>query len=233
MEDDLTGTIVNAIAIILGSLLGLMLKRSIPAKFNATIMQAIGLAVILVGLKGAFKSDDLLLIIICLAAGSIVGEWMAIEARLEAVGQWFESRFSGTNGGFAKGFVTATLIYCVGSMAIVGAMESGLTGNHQTLYAKSMLDGITAIVFTSTLGIGVMLSAVSVLIYQGLITGAALMMKPFLIPEVVNQMSAVGGLLIVGIGINLLEIRKISVGNMLPAIFLPLVYFIIRQSWPA
>ena len=229
----MTGTIVNAIAIILGSLAGLMLKRNIPAKFNATIMQAIGLAVVLVGLKGAFKSDDLLLIIICLAAGSIIGEWMGIEARLEAVGQWFESRFSGMNGGFSKGFVTATLIYCVGSMAIVGAMESGLTGNHQTLYAKSMLDGITAILFTSTLGIGVMFSAVSVLIYQGLITGAALMMKPFLIPEVINQMSAVGGLLIVGIGINLLEMRKINVGNMLPAIFLPLVYFIIRQWWSA
>ena len=229
----MTGTIVNAIAIILGSLMGLMLKRGIPAKFSATIMQSIGLAVILVGLKSAFKSDDLLLIIICLAAGSVMGEWMGIEARLETVGQWFESRFSGTDGGFAKGFVTATLIYCVGSMAIVGAMESGLTGNHQTLYAKSMLDGITAIVFTPTLGIGVMLSAVSVFIYQGLITGAALIMKPFLIPEVVDQMSAVGGLLIVGIGINLLEIKKIRVGNMLPAIFLPLIYFIIRQSWPA
>ena len=233
MEDGLTGTIVNTVAIILGSLMGLMFKRGIPAKFSTTIMQSIGLAVILVGLKSAFKSDDLLLIIICLAVGSIMGEWMGIEARLEAVGQWFESRLSGTDGGFAKGFVTATLIYCVGSMAIVGAMESGLTGNHQTLYAKSMLDGITAIVFTSTLGIGVMLSAVSVFIYQGLITGAALIMKPFLIPEVVDQMSAVGGLLIVGIGINLLEIKKISVGNMLPAIFLPLIYFIIRQSWPA
>jgi len=228
----LTGTIVNTIAIILGSLVGLMFKRGIPAKFNATIMQAIGLAVILVGLKAAFKSDDLLLIIICLAAGSVLGEWMGIEARLESVGQWFETRFSNTDGGFARGFVTATLIYCVGSMAIVGAMESGLTGDHQTLYAKSMLDGITAIVFTSTLGIGVMLSAVSVLIYQGLLTGGALMMKPFLVPEVVNQMSAVGGLLIVGIGITILEIRKISVGNMLPAIFLPLIYFIVRQAWP-
>jgi len=113
-------------------------------------------------------------------------------------------------------------------MAIVGAMESGLTGNHQTLYAKSMLDGITAVVFTSTLGIGVMLSAVSVFIYQGLITGGALMLKPFLVPEVVNQMSAVGGLLIFGLGINLLEIRKISVGNMLPAIFLPLIYYVFR-----
>ncbi len=233
MEGSLTGTIVNTIAIILGSLVGLMFKRGIPAKFNITIMQAIGLAVILVGLKGAFKTDDLLLIIICLAAGSVMGEWMGIEARLEAVGQWFEARLSGTDGGFAKGFVTATLIYCVGSMAIVGAMESGLTGNHQTLYAKSMLDGITAIVFASTLGIGVMFSALSVLIYQGLITGGALLMKPFLIPEVVNQMSAVGGLLIVGIGINLLEIKKISVGNMLPAIFLPLLYYIVRQSWPA
>lgn len=224
----MTGTIVNTIAILVGSLVGLVFRKGIPARYNATIMQAIGLAVILVGLKGALKSDDLLLIIICLAAGSLIGEWLGIEARLEATGQWFESRFAGSDGSFARGFVTATLIYCVGSMAIVGAMESGLSGNHQTLYAKSMLDGITAVVFTSTLGIGVMLSAVSVLIYQGLITGAALMMKPFLVPEVVNQMSAVGGLLIVGIGITIMEIKKIRVGNMLPAIFLPLIYSVIR-----
>ncbi len=224
----LTGTIVNTIAIIVGSLAGLVFRKGIPAKYNATIMQAIGLAVLLVGLKSALKSDDLLLIIICLVAGSLLGEWLRIEARLESLGQWFESRFAGTDDSFAKGFVTATLIYCVGSMAIVGAMESGLAGNHQTLYAKSMLDGITAVVFTSTLGIGVMLSAVSVFIYQGLITGGAMVLKPFLVPEVVNQMSAVGGLLIVGLGFNLLEIRKISVGNMLPAIFLPLIYYAFR-----
>jgi len=227
-----TGTIVNTIAIILGSLVGLVFKRGIPARFNITILQSMGLAVILVGLKGAFKTDDLLLIIVCLAVGSAMGEWLGIEDWLQVAGQWFEARFSGPDGGFAKGFVTATLIYCVGSMAIVGAMESGLTGDHQTLYAKSLLDGITAIVFTSTMGIGVMFSAVSVLIYQGLITGAAILMKPFLVPEVINQMAAVGGLLIVGIGINILEIRKINVGNMLPAIFLPLLYFIVRQSWP-
>lgn len=227
----MTGTIVNTIAILAGSLLGLIFRKGIPAKFNATIMQSIGLAVILVGLKGALKSDDLLLIIICLAAGSLIGEWLGIEARLEGAGRWFETRFAGTDGSFAKGFVTATLLYCVGSMAIVGAMESGLAGNHQTLYAKSVLDGITAVVFTSTLGIGVMLSAVSVFIYQGLITGGALLLKPFFTPEVVNQMSAVGGLLIVGIGINLLEIRKISVGNMLPAIFLPLGYYMVRVAF--
>ncbi|MCP3951185.1 MAG: DUF554 domain-containing protein [Desulfobacterales bacterium] len=224
----MTGTIVNTIAIIAGSLAGLLFRKGIPAKFSATIVQAIGLAVILVGLQSAFKSDDLLLIIICLAGGSLLGEWLGIETRLEAVGRWFEARFSESDGSFAKGFVTATLVYCVGSMAIVGSMESGLSGNHQTLYAKSMLDGIMAVVFTSTLGVGVMLSAVSVFIYQGLLTGGALMLKPFLVPEVVNQMSAVGGLLIVGLGINLLEIRKISVGNMLPAIFLPLLYYVFR-----
>jgi len=224
-----TGTIVNAIAIIVGSLAGLVFRKGIPARYNTTIMQSIGLAVVLVGLRSAFKSDDLLLIIVCLALGSLLGEWMAIEVRLEGLGHWFESRFADTGSGFARGFVTATLIYCVGSMAIVGAMESGLTGNHQTLFAKSVLDGITAVVFTATMGLGVMFSAVSVFIYQGLITGGALMLKPLLVPEVVNQMSAVGGLLIVGLGINLLEISRISVGNMLPAIFLPLVYYIIKS----
>lgn len=227
----MTGTIVNTIAILAGSLLGLVFRKGIPEKYNTTIMQAIGLAVVLVGLKSALKSDDLLLIIICLAGGSLMGEWLGIEARLEAAGRWFEDRFASTDGSFAKGFVTATLLYCVGSMAIVGAMESGLAGNHQTLYAKSVLDGITAVVFTSTLGIGVMLSAVSVFIYQGLITGGAMVLKPFFTPEVVNQMSAVGGLLIVGIGLNLLEVRKISVGNMLPAIFLPLCYYMVRYAF--
>ena len=221
----MTGTIVNTLAIIAGSLAGLVFRKGIPEKINATIMQAIGLAVILVGMKSAFQSDDLLLIIICLALGSLVGEKMEIEARLESMGKWFESRFAGSDGSFAKGFVTATMIYCVGSMAIVGAMESGLSGNHETLYAKAVLDGITAVVFTSTLGIGVMLSAVSVFIYQGLLTWGAWILKPLLIPEVVNQMSAVGGLLIVGLGITLLEIRRLKVGNMLPAIFLPLLYY--------
>jgi len=224
-----TGTIVNTLAIIVGSLAGLIFRKGIPARYNAMIMQALGLAVVLVGMRSAFRSEDLLLIIICLAAGTLLGAWLGIEDRLEALGRWFEDRFAGADGSFAKGFVTATLIYCVGSMAIVGAMESGLTGNHQTLYAKSMLDGITAVVFTSTLGIGVMLSAVSVFIYQGLITGGAVILKSFLVPEVVNQMSAVGGLLIVGLGITMLEIRKLNVGNMLPAIFLPLIYYMLRS----
>jgi uncharacterized membrane protein YqgA involved in biofilm formation len=117
----------------------------------------------------------------------------------------------------------------VGSMAIVGSLESGLTGNHQTLFAKSALDGIASIIFASTLGLGVLFSSLSVFVYQGLITISATMIKAFLTPEVIGQMSSVGGLLIVAIGVNLLEIKKIHVGNMLPAVFMPLVYFILKQ----
>ncbi len=180
-------------------------------------------------MKGALKSDDLLVIIFSLAIGSIIGEFLAIEARLEHFGQWIESRFSTAKEGISAGFVNASLIFCVGSMAIVGSLESGLLENHQTLFAKATLDGIYSIIFVSSFGIGVILSSVSVFLYQGFLTLTASFMKPFLIPIVVQQMSAVGGLLIMAIGFNMLEMQKIKVGNMLPAMFLPLVYFMFKQ----
>lgn len=223
------GTIVNTLAIIAGSLIGLVFRGGIPKKYNVTIMQAISLAVILVGLRMALKTEAILLVIISLAIGSVIGEFLSIEERLENFGKFLERRFSKNGNGISRGFVVASLVYCVGSMAIVGSLESGLTGNHQTLFAKSALDGISAIIFTSTLGIGVMFSSFSVFVYQGLITVSASLIKPFLVEAVINQMSAVGGLLIVAIGFNLLEIQKIRVGNMLPAIFLPVVYFMIKQ----
>jgi len=223
------GTIVNALAIIAGSLLGLVFRGGIPERYKVTIMQAISLAVILVGLNMALKTEDILLVIISLAIGSALGEFIGIEDRLERLGQFIESKFSKAGDGIAKGFVVTSLIYCVGSMAIVGSLESGLTGNHQTLFAKSALDGIGSIIFASTLGIGVLFSSFSVLVYQGFITLSATLVKPFLIDTVIGQMSAVGGLLILGIGFNLLEIQKIKVGNMLPAIFMPLIYFMAKQ----
>lgn len=227
---NLLGTIVNTLAIILGSLLGIVFRGGIPNKYQVTIMQAISLAVILIGLKMAFKTDALLLVIFSLVIGSIFGEFLKIEDRLESLGKQLETRFAKAgNSGIAKGFVVASLIFCVGSMAIVGSMESGLTGNHQTLFAKSALDGLTSIIFSSTLGIGVLFSSISVFVYQGFITMTASLMKPFLIPPVINQMSGVGGLLIMAIGINLLEIKKINVGNMLPAIFIPLIYYMLKQ----
>ena len=223
------GTVVNSVAIMAGSFLGLILKGGIPQKYRITVMQAIGLAVILIGLKGAFKTDQMLLVIFSLTIGGVCGEFLRIEQKLEDIGNWLEIKFSKTGNGLSTGFVTASLIYCVGSMAIVGSLESGLAGNHQTLFAKSVLGGITSVVLASTLGLGVMFSSISVFIYQGVITLTASWLKPFLTPAVINEMSAVGGLLIMAIGINLLEIKKIKVGNMLPAIFIPLVYFLTRQ----
>lgn len=223
------GTIVNTVAIIAGSLVGLLFKGSIPEKYSKTIMHAIGLAVILIGLKAALKTDDILIVIISLAIGSVAGELLHIEERLERLGKWLGQRVSGDKESVSKGFVTASLIYCVGAMAIVGSLESGLSGNHQTLFAKSLLDGIGSILFASTLGIGVIFSALSVFVYQGVITLAAAILKQFLLPIVVVQMSAVGGLLILAIGINLLEMKKLKIGNMLPAIFIPLIFQMLKQ----
>ncbi len=227
----LTGTIVNTLSIIVGSLVGLLLRGGIPERYSQTIMHAIGLAVVLIGFKTALETDAILVVILSLAIGSIIGEFIRIEDRLERLGNWMGGRFSKDNKGITKGFVSASLLFCVGAMAIVGSMESGLTGNHQTLFAKSILDGIASVLLASTLGIGVLFSAVAVFIYQGLITLTASFLKPFLLPDVVSQMSAVGGLLIVAIGLGLLEIKKIKIGNMLPAIFLPLVYQMLKYLY--
>lgn len=223
------GTIVNCLAIIGGSLVGILFRNGIPEKYNKTVMQAIGLSVILIGMKSALGCNDLLIIIISLAVGSLIGEWIGIETYLEQLGDFLETRFSKTSTGFSTGFVTASLMYCVGSMAIVGSLESGLSGNHATLFAKAALDGITSIILSSSLGIGVLFAAVPVLVYQGAITMMAGLLKPLLIPAVVSQMSATGGLLIVALGFNMIRERKLKVGNMLPAIFLPLIYFLIRS----
>ena len=225
------GTWVNTLAIIVGSILGLLLRGGIPTRFRTTIMQGLGLAVILIGLTSALKTDDVLIVILSLVIGGVFGEGLKIEERLDRIGRWLETKLARSGSNLARGFVTASLVYCVGSMAVVGALESGLTGNHQTLFAKSTLDGVASIVFASTLGIGVMLSSVSVLIYQGIITLSASALKQLLIPQAVTQMSAVGGLLIMAIGINLLEMAKLRVGNLLPAIFIPLVYYGLRQLW--
>jgi uncharacterized membrane protein YqgA involved in biofilm formation len=222
------GTIVNTLSIIAGGLIGLFFRGRISEAYSQTIMHAIGLAVILIGLKTALQTDAILIVIISLAIGSFIGELLRIEERLNQVGNWIGSRISTDSKGVSKGFVSASLLFCVGAMAIVGSMESGLSGSHQTLYAKSILDGIGSVLFASTLGVGVLFSAASVLIYQGLITLTAASIRHLLLPEVVAQMSAVGGLLIMAIGIGLLEIKKIKIGNMLPAIFIPLIYQVIK-----
>lgn len=221
------GTIVNSIAIIIGSSIGVLITRGIKDEYKKTIMDGIGLTVILIGLMGGIKSENIILVTISIVLGSIIGEMMGIERKLDNLGNKLEERFGKDNSTFSKGFVTASLVYCVGAMAIVGSLESGLMGDHSTLFAKSILDGISSIIFSSTLGIGVAFSAIPVLLYQGIITLLATFLKDVLKPEVIMEMSAVGGILIMAIGINILEIKKIKVGNMLPGIFIPLIYFIL------
>jgi len=230
------GTIVNVITIIIGGTIGIFLKKGIPERFKNTIMQAVGLAVIIIGISGTLqgiftvteegKLDRRYIteMILFLVIGSLIGEAIKIEDGLDRMGMWFQNRFAGKESNFAKGFVTASLVYVVGAMAIIGSLEDGLYGKIDILLAKSMLDGISAIVFSATLGIGVMFSCLSVLVYQGGITALAGVLKPLLSDAVVSQMSLVGSILILAIGLNLLEIKKFKVGNMLPAIFIPLVY---------
>jgi len=235
------GSVVNAVVIIGGALLGMLIKGRLSERFKTIIMQALGLAVVIIGLSGTLsaifrvasdgtlESKDIMVMIICLVVGSIIGEAINIEQKLNKFAEFIQKKLPGSGGNFSTGFVTATLLFCVGAMAIVGSLEEGLNGNADTLYAKSMLDCTSAFIFSATMGIGVLFSAVPVLLYQGSITLLSGFLKPFLTPEVISQMSLVGNILILGIGLDMLEIRKIKVANMLPAVFLPIAYYLIRM----
>lgn len=221
------GTIVNVIAIVIGGLIGLFLKSGINEKVSKTVMDGLGLCIMLIGIGGALKSNNILLIIISIVVGGIIGEIIDIDLSLKKFGDKLEKKLSKTGGKFSEGFVTTTLLYCVGSMAIVGSIEAGLTGNYQTLYAKSMLDGISAIIFSSTLGIGVLFSSISVFIYQGSITLLSGLLKGILTEVIIGEITAVGSLLILALGLNMLNITKIKVANLLPSVFIPLIYGIL------
>lgn len=218
------GTLINMIAILAGSALGLLLRKGIPDRLRDTVMQGLGLCVLLIGASGALKTADTMCVIISIVVGGLLGAAVNIERQLERLGEAAEKKFAHSEGGFANGFVTASLVYCVGAMAIVGSMDSGLRGDHATLIAKSALDGVSAIFFASALGPGVALSSVAVFVYQGAIALLATWIAPLLTDPIITEMSAVGGLLIIGIGLNMIYDKHISVGNLLPAIFVPMAY---------
>lgn len=218
------GTLINMVAILAGSALGLLLRKGIPDRLRDTVMQGLGLCVLLIGASGALRTADTMCVIISIVVGGLIGAAVNIERQLERLGEAAEKKFAHSEGGFANGFVTASLVYCVGAMAIVGSMDSGLRGDHATLIAKSALDGVSAIFFASALGPGVALSAVAVFVYQGAIALLATWIAPLLTDPIITEMSAVGGLLIIGIGLNMIYDKHISVGNLLPAIFVPMAY---------
>lgn len=224
----LLGTFVNTIAIIVGGTLGLLLRGGIPDKIKNTIMDGLALCILLIGVTGAIKVNNLLLIIFSIVFGSIIGELIDFDKLIQRLGDKIEERFHQKGGSISEGFVSSSLLFCVGAMAIVGSLQSGLTNNHQTLFAKSVLDGISSVVFASSLGFGVILSSVSVFIYQGAITLSATLLRTVLTQSVIMDMTAVGSLLIIGLSLNMLKITKIKVANLLPAVFIPVLYQILN-----
>jgi hypothetical protein len=221
----LTGTIVNVLAIVIGTTIGLIIKRGLKEALSRAIIKGISLAVLVIGISGALGTNSFVIVIFSMVLGTILGTMMKIEDRLDRLGQRLNQRFGQGDSPFVEGFVTASLIFCVGAMAVVGSIESGLQGNHSTLFAKSLLDGTTSLILSSTMGLGVLFSALAVLVYQGGITLLASTVAPYLTEAVLAEMSAVGGLLILGMGINMLELgrERIPVGNMLPAMFIPVL----------
>ncbi|KPK98784.1 MAG: hypothetical protein AMJ90_09830 [candidate division Zixibacteria bacterium SM23_73_2] len=218
------GTLLNTATVIIGSLLGLLIGKRFSEKLNTMVMHALGLATLLIGAKMAFKTENILIVIGSLAIGGILGEILRIEDGLERLGQFIKSKLKSQSGNFVLGFVTSSLVFCVGPMTIVGSIKDGISGDASILYAKSILDGFASIAFASTLGIGVIFSALTVLIFQGSLTLLGAQLSFLMEPQILNELSATGGLIIVGIGFNLLGIKKIRVGNFLPALVISVIF---------
>lgn len=226
-------TLINVSLILLGSLLGLLFKNRISPRFASGITFALGLCTLGIGITGMISTADTLCVIVCMVAGTLLGELIDIEKRMDAVGGLLRRKLiRGESGSrFVEGFVTASVLFCVGAMAINGAMAAGMNGNYDILISKSVMDGVTAITFSAAIGVGVAFSALPILVYEGGMILLFGLVGRQIDPAIVNEMSAVGGTIIVGIGINMLGLpkEKLRVGNMLPAIFLPLLYLPLRD----
>ena len=230
------GTLVNSAAIVIGGAIGMLLKKGLPKKMADTLMIGLGLCTLYIGISGCLEGDNTLVLIVSMVIGTILGEAVDLDDKINRLGKFLERKFSGKTEtettateiptqkvSLAEGFVTSSLLFCVGAMAIVGSLQSGLTGNHETLFAKSTIDGVAAIIFASTLGAGVMLSASLLFVYQGSITLLARFIEPFLTTSVIAEMNCVGNVIIIGVAMNMLGISKFKVMNFVPAIFLPIL----------
>ncbi|ARI75536.1 DUF554 domain-containing protein [Halobacillus mangrovi] len=221
----LTGTLVNGACIFLGTLLGLFFTK-IPERFKETVMSGVGLAVILIGLQMAFHTENIVVVLLSLLFGAIFGEAIHLEEKLEYIGRWIEQRFTKPEqeSTIAQGFITASLIFVIGALAVIGALDSGLRNDHEVLITKAIIDGFVALVLTSTLGVGVIFSVVPVVMYEGSIALLATQIDRWIPQDILDlfivEMTATGGLLIVAIGLNLLKLTQIRVANLLPSLLL-------------
>lgn len=223
------GVIVNTVAIIIGTLIGLLLKKGIPERFTGAIMTGISLSIIMIGITGLMKGENALITIVSMVLGAITGTALDIDAFFNRIGDTLQNRFSGVNGNskIAEGFVTAGLLFAVGSMAIVGSINAGISGDNEMLYTKSLLDFISSIMLTVSLGIGVIFSSVLIFVYQGLIVLLSGLIAPVLTESAISEMTCAGSLLILGLGLNMLGVTKIKVANYLPALLFAPVFALI------
>lgn len=220
--------VVNALVVVLGGLIGLRFGGRLKEEKTETIVKALGLCTVTIGITGAIGTSNILIAIVCLVIGTMIGELLKIERKLDQIGEWLKNRFAGKDSGrFTEGFVTASLLFCVGSMTIMGSFDAGLRGDYNTIFAKSALDCVMSVTFAATMGVGVLFSGGTVLVIQGALTLLAIHIEPFLSSQVVAEMSAIGGIMLMGTGINILNIspKRIQVGNMLPSLLFPAVWF--------
>ena len=231
----MTGTLLNVATVLIGGMLGLIFGARVPERLKATVVTGMGLFVMAIGIQMFLKTENSLIVLGALLIGALLGEWWRIEDGLQALGQILEKQFSKNNDDgeepsskFVRGFLTASLLFCVGPLAILGSIQDGLTGNYNLLAVKSALDGFASLAFASTLGPGVLFSAVMVLVYQGGISLLAAQLNAIATPSMMNEMTAAGGVILIGLSISsLLDIKKIRIGNFLPALVIaPLIVWI-------
>lgn len=228
----LTGTLVNAAGILLGGGAGLLvrrlLRRGVPERYSDMVMKGIGLCTVYIAATGLLDGSKSLVTILSVVLGAVLGEWLDLDGKIRALSAGLERRFSREGeGSFAQGFMAATLLFCVGTMAIKGSLDGGLRGDHATLYAKSVMDTISACIFASTMGAGVLFAAVPVVVYQGAITLLAAVAGPYLGDAVIAEMNTVGSLLLLGLSLDLLGITHLKLMNYIPAMFLPILLCLI------
>ena len=218
------GTIVNVVAVIVGSSIGIFVGDKLPERFRAIIIQAIGLFTFLIGTSMMLKGENFIIVFLALILGGISGEALRLEAHLTSVIERLKSRVSPDSPHFVEGFITATLIFCVGAMTVVGSIREGLTGDATLLYTKSVMDGITSLTLASSFGVGVIFSAGSVLVIQGSLTLLGSKLQFLANPAYINNLTSVGGVLIIALGFELLHIKKIKILNLLPALIYAVLF---------
>lgn len=228
------GTIVNSAAIVLGGLIGSLFGEKIGERYTKPLLTAMAFVVAIIGIQGAIGTSSILIVVICMVIGLVVGIALRLDDRINGLGDKIKDRLAGTKickGQFSDAIVTSSLIFCVGSMAILGSIQAGLNKDYSTLFAKAVIDGVSAVAFAAALGSGVILSAIPVFIIQGAITLLAGVAEPYLTSEIITEMSAVGGPVFLAMSVNMLELRqeRIKIGDMIPAILMPIVYFPVAE----